>query len=387
MLDFPFEESSFNTSIYCLIIYSAFVLYNFRSSRRSNYNDDSGFSVDKKIKWIVGFIIVTFCVQGDFFHYMDRVHNYDFTPGSFQAMETIYGPIIQLVQRNYLLFRVIVWGGAYLLFIMTCNRFNVNINNASFILIACFAVTFSYARATMAMACYFYGLSFFCKPYKNKLLGYILGISMIYLSYMFHQSALFLILMTVLLFIPLNRLTFSLLLISLPIIIYYARNYFQLLLLDDTILENDELNSKLESYSMKESIESTTRKILMDGFNYARFYLGLIVGLIAFIINQKKWQYSTAIFRLFKITLGIILGATFFLFFDLENQIFFYRFLNMSMIPIIIFVTYIWKYKFEDKSLSFWRLETFLLNLFILVGIAQNLVFIFYGIYLNNLNV
>ena len=386
MLDFPFEEPSVNTSIYCLIIYSLFVLYYYRSNRLNNYNDDFGFSVNKKIKWIVGFMIVTFCVQGDFFHYMDRVHNYDFTPGAFQTMEAIYRPIIQLVQRNYLLFRTIVWGGAYLLFIMTCDRFNVNRNNASYILVACFAVTFSYARVTMAMACYFYGLSFFCKPYKEKLLGYFFGAFMIYISFMFHASALFLIAMTMLLLIPLNRLTFSLLIISLPIIIYYAQSYFQLLLTDETILDDDLLNSKLESYSMKESIESSIRKIFMDGFNYARFYLGLFIGIIAFIINQKKWQYTTEIYRLFKIAIGIIVVSNLFLFFNLDNQVFFYRFLNMSMIPIIIIVTYIRKYRFEGENMLLWRLETFLLNLFILVGIAQNLIYIIYGIYLNNLS-
>lgn len=190
MFDFPIKEPTVGTSIYCLFFYLAILLANYKYGLKSPFTRSVSSS---RIKWtlfFIGLFFITHCLKGDFFHMMEHVYDYSAISGAYNFGEEIYPQIGLFVGKNYLLFRTIVWGGAFALFCLTAKRMNVPVYYAAVLLLATHSVIFCYARATAAMAVYFFGLSFLCSPLKGKTwLSYIIGVFIIILSTEFHRSS------------------------------------------------------------------------------------------------------------------------------------------------------------------------------------------------------
>lgn len=107
---------------------------------------------------------------------------------------------------SYTIFRLLIWGSALLLFYKTIKRFSLPLNYSAFIFCVFFLLTFSYARVSLGMAMYFYGVSKLLIPSKNNhWLNLAIGIFFIISSYWGHRSMLVPILLTPLLFIELNK--------------------------------------------------------------------------------------------------------------------------------------------------------------------------------------
>jgi hypothetical protein len=192
MLDFPFTEASVGTSLYCLLYYIVLLIYNYEDGLHP-YTYEISLRKEKLTLFFIALFVITHCYKGDFFHLMHHVHDYSSIPGSYNFGEEIYHKIGLLVGRNYLLFRTIVWGGAFTLFCLTAKRMEVSVYYTAVLLIATHPIIFSYARVTAAMAIYFFGLSFLCSPRGNNFISYILGALIICLSLNFHNSAIIMV--------------------------------------------------------------------------------------------------------------------------------------------------------------------------------------------------
>ena len=167
MIDFSWTGCTRGLSVFFVFLYTLFVVLYYRKNV-TNFSFQKNRGDFLMILFaVVLIIIVAASDQSDWFAYQRIVKDYDFTPGAYHHMEPIYGFIIRIVNRNYLLFRIIVWGGAFLLVGLTFKRFEINQNVSIFLLVTAFLLTFNYARATLAMACYYYGLSFLIKPIKE----------------------------------------------------------------------------------------------------------------------------------------------------------------------------------------------------------------------------
>ena len=179
--DFPMTQPSVGTSLYCILMYAICCIISYHKTKRYNLAAVSKLSTKHIISYIllVGFLFITNCLNGDFFHLMEHVHNYVYISGYYNYGEPIYQTIAQFVSSNYLLFRTIVWGGAFLAFVLTAKRMNVSVYLAIAILCLCYNVTFSYGRVTAAIAIYFLGLSFLCRPIRIKILSYAIGVIII----------------------------------------------------------------------------------------------------------------------------------------------------------------------------------------------------------------
>ena len=89
MFDFPFQEPSVITVLYCLLSYIFVVRYGFVIFV-SNHHLIETKSFPKVAVIIICLLVSTHAINGDFFHLMKTVQNYDFTVGAYVSQEKLY---------------------------------------------------------------------------------------------------------------------------------------------------------------------------------------------------------------------------------------------------------------------------------------------------------
>lgn len=375
--DFPMTESSIWTESYCLSIYLLVLISNFKSGLTHPFS--CRINHDKQIITVIviGFAIITFCELGDFYHLMKHLRTNGFTEDSTNfGVEYIYGVIGSIVDKNYFLFRTIVFGGAYALYCKTAKRFGISNYYAALFMYISHAVLFTYARATLAMSIYFYGLSFICVPYKkNKLLGYVFGATLIFLCKEFHTSTLILIILTPTLFLPFRKWSILLLLISIPTVAVIFKDYFEGFI--ESGLADDYLSHKFDRYVERESSIGIAR-IIIDTLSYSTFYIPLLFSTIIIFFKNTYSIIPSNIFTLYKVTFSLMFVSASFLFFGETFYTFYYRTLYMSMIPLMIIVLRLYKDGYMSKKT---------LLLCVLPGIPHMIIRTLYTIYLGNLGI
>ncbi|MBQ6184921.1 MAG: EpsG family protein [Bacteroidales bacterium] len=287
---------------------------------------------------------------GDFYNYYLLIRE-----DSLEHMEPVYHIIVHAVNNNYILFRLIVWGGALFFFKKAVKRFNLDYNRSLFFLFAVFISVFDYARASLAMSIFFYGLSLVLLPGINKIGSYFLGLLLMITSVFFHNSMIIALAASLLLFVPINGFTIVLIIISFSL----ASSIFAPALqnLVDAELFTDSLNEKIEGYSLQEYQDSfSIYEWIRRYMRYATFFIPYLI--VAIKIYFKTIEIPTYIRRLSAIVLGFLLLAISVLLIPNLTFVLFYRILFMSMIPILIIFCY-----FEQNCLISNKTYKFILYL------------------------
>ena len=278
------------------------------------------------------FLTIAAYTRGDFFHYAEYVQK---GIGE-EHLEDVYIWLIYAVNRNYMLWRIVVWGGALLLLYFTISRLKLNKRLFFFVFLICFIHIFNYARVSLACAIYFYGLSFLIKPTQFKFFGYALGVLLIYCCHFFHPSILVLVLLTPLIFIPINRWTTVILiligLVYTRVAYIYFLDYIANVQNAENIAEIVQLYTKTDRGFLS-GISAFFTQILQYGSILVPFYF------VTKSIISNREKVDKYIYLLYKIFFGIILISVLMLLFS-GTIIFFYRFLNMSIIPCCILIIY-----------------------------------------------
>lgn len=346
MIDFTWTDHTAANILYCGVIYLMFIVlfynrYVTNALNQSNRNDYLLFGV-------AFVLIITACIDGDWFSYREMVVDYDFSVGAYNHGELIYAFIISFVKKNYLLFRIIVWGGAWLFTYFAFKRFEVNVNIAMFFLIAVFLIKFNYSRATLGMASCCLGASYLLKA-KNGFLviNLVLAAFFFWLGYEFHNSMLLLIIVSIIIIpLPVDRpFLIVVFFITLPIIAYFVSNLFSFI----DLLENEYLSEKFFHYLDRTTNKSNFFGIILNIINYGVFIIPLVFDTI--VINNHRRDIPIVIIHLYRIVISVTILSFSFLFMGLESTVFVYRILFMSFIPLIIITVYL----FENKFLSFRR--------------------------------
>lgn len=286
---------------------------------------------------------------GDYYHYNDYLLSKDM-----DNMERVYTYIAELANYNYLLFRLIIWGSALFLFRQTSKRFGINADKAVFILYLMFISLFSYARASLAMAVYFYGISFLCIPLKrNKVLSLLLGVGIVLLSIVFHKSMLFTALVSIMVFVPINRRGLILFLILFAFSTPLLNTLFNTFVTPAYIFDEDinERIAQLQSVTYGDSIIGFSR------YEWIRRFLEYSTIVVPFLIltfrfaKLKLLSLNNPDIKLYKVTLGILLVAISSYMIQFGNFVIFYRYLYMAIIPLTILVVQERQYKVISNSL------------------------------------
>lgn len=126
--------------------------------------------------WLLVFVCMIFPFYDvDFFNYIELMdilkyqgNDLDSIKGELLQFEWPYYYIGRLVNYNYLPFRIVVWGGAMVFYILTMRRLDLNPNVFILYFTIIALLLISYGRVTLAWAIAFYGYSFIVKPIEKK---------------------------------------------------------------------------------------------------------------------------------------------------------------------------------------------------------------------------
>lgn len=298
--------------------------------------------------WAVVFIFVLYLYA---FHDLDYLGYKVMMETHSIHFEDVYHDIVDLVSENYLLFRLIVFGSAYILLLIALKRIDVGFDLCFLFYAMTSVCVLSYGRFTLALSLSFLGYTFVVKPCKPKFLSIAMGIAMIVFSLEFHRSSLLLIpLYIASLFIHrFNRRNIILfvLLVALVALAYYFWGAELLISITQSeSLEQYEANRSLGAGSGGNGIGIVIHRFLQ----YSKFYLALLLFIIVVAKhNFKNWPLPIKMVSAFYV---LIIILAFLLSFNLEGAstgLLYYRTLYFSSIAMVIFLAYCYKMNIRRK--------------------------------------
>ena len=356
MIDYTISEINYSPS-FALIPMALFLFVSLFFYKSAVNESDSRIAVF--LVFILSLIGSLVSFNSDFFSYQSAVKEYN---SYFEYSEPIFVRISNLVKGNYLLFRIIVWGGALLLFSFTMKQFRLESVLPYYLLLVWYMYSFSSGRASLATALYFSGLSIALNTRTNRVFRYAIAALLCILSYSFHASAVFLIIMTIMVLVPINKRSLFLFVVITPLLLLLFKNLFFYFSMEDTLI-NDYLTDKLNTYKDREVDASNIMGKIQDALNYLSYYIPFIFISIK-VLSDPDLENEKSISLLYRITFGLVaLSAYFFvLSSSISDNVFTYRILHMAFVPIIIIFCDIYK-KGKVKRGEF-NLVLFLASLF-----------------------
>ena len=298
----------------------------------------------KKARKVWGIILILlFCLfpfwGGDYFHYED-IWN-ETRQGGYSSLEPVYIWLIGYT-GSYFVFRLIVWGLSLLLLFGTYKRVGYSFDLSLFIFATLYMPWFSYARASLAMSCILFGLTFLSKPLKRaNLFSILIGLAIVGCSEFFHRSALLGIVAVVasLLVVDNKRNRILILFLLYPVIIYLMSYVLDITMTLD--LDNDTYITakRRDNYLLGERNIGGWGERLEAYLNQG----ALIIVAVAYIVLVRKGLYQS-LNRLEKLissySLCVVLLAVGFLITksDYSTYILYYRLLLFSAPATAVFL-------------------------------------------------
>ena len=140
MFDFPIQEPTVLTSLYCIFSYFFIVRYGY-----AKFVHNKGMIVSSSLPgastFFIYVLVSTHAINGDFFHLMDIVHNYVFINGAYASQENFYPILAKMVSKNYLLFRLVLWGIGFFCALSIFKRYGLNKYLALWILLSSYLIS------------------------------------------------------------------------------------------------------------------------------------------------------------------------------------------------------------------------------------------------------
>ncbi len=332
-------EATFSQYLFCLILYlvTLYVTWSNRNSRKTS---------------ILALILILInCLfsfaSSDYFRYEEAMQGKE---DDFH--EPLYYYIILLVNRNFIIFRTIVWGGSLLLYYLTIKKLSLNVNTALFIFTCFFLTTFSYARASLAMASYFYGITLLLskKSQHNIMSRWIIGAFFVVFSFLAHRSFLPIIMITpLMLIVKIKKIHIALILLSLPFLVQGAIYLLNAVASDELTIEGDsfeQFSLSARQYATYGTQKFNWRYTLMNDLKYYGFYLPILLILWKTVFSNKRVNikiFPMFFSRFLSVTVFIMLVALVFFITPDATDVLGYRFLYMAGIPITILLTYLYQ--------------------------------------------
>lgn len=151
--------------------------------------------ISKKRINTIEILMLLFCLFSfwgtDWFGYKNYFISVKSGWGDYVPMEDVYIWLMETLP-SYILFRLVVWGGALLLLRKTISNFGINVKLFYFFFCGISLIWFAYARASLAMAMLFCGVSYIMKgqnSYGKKTVNFTIGVTLVICSFYFHKSA------------------------------------------------------------------------------------------------------------------------------------------------------------------------------------------------------
>lgn len=342
----------------------------------------TGYLTKKRTNVIVVLILV-FCLFSfwgqDWFGYL-KYFDVIKSGEDILSLEYPYKWIIKNLSPNYIIFRLIIWGSALFFFYETLKKLRLNIPVAFYFFTSIYLIWFSYARVTLAMAMIFYGLALLHSNERRKFWTIIKGWGFILLSFYFHKSSFFCIIVVVMvelvLMLRLNRkgvlcLIFAFVPLFLYILSYVLKSSVLFIMDDETSVLNNYMNSG-SSYLLSEDKNigiGAFISVLLERLPY--FLIAyLCVGSIV-----KKVELSKQLEPFIWILILLVLEASLFAFdLGMNTNVLYGRLMRYTQIPACIVLTYFYTNNIYAKYIRYIYKLAILGSLYSLLYVLYNTI-------------
>ena len=257
--------------------------------------------------------------------------------------DLLYPWLAKISFGNYTLFRFYIWGIAVFLLYQATKLLGLSRNLTIYVMIMNFMLLFSYARASLGMCLYFYGLTYFAvSERRGKLWVMLLCFIFAFFS---HRSMLILIALTPLFFFSLNSRRLVLSFIAFAVILIPLSRFVMGNMASMDIEETgdmlDSLYASAANYSTLITFDENNWKfeLIIQLRNLSVFVGTAVCGII--VLRQSQFV-SPYMKRLIMLVIGIVLTGSAFLLHDtFGSWIVGYRILYMAGIPVVLLLSYL----------------------------------------------
>lgn len=302
--------------------------------------------IDKEYGKIRAFLFVVFytvfavfyCVNSDYFSYRFWVENYE-SISSYFAKEVIYMIIARIVAGNYELFRLVVWGGAILITCGTIRLQKVNMYITLLFWFIMYSNFFCYARASLGIAVFTFGVSMISKHIQANRFLILLGFGLCILSISFHRSLIIGLITLPAMFFRFNKFRlvfFALFLTGLSSILIESFIDIQGFATNDSY--SDTIQGYTEAIDEGKFQANSFSNIIKMIWKYSLFYHPFILATKYIFKSECSQSVSDETLAMYKVSAGIILVASALgVIYGLGN-VFFYRILFMTAMLLSVVI-------------------------------------------------
>lgn len=298
---------------------------------------------------ILCFVFCLFSFWGsDWFHYLDVFSS--LKAGWKGHMEDVYVWIAQNLSPNYIVFRLVIWGSAFLLYLRTINILSISKNLAIYFFGTIYIIWFSYARVSLAMALVFYGYALLNSCHRKRLITKIIALSAIGVSIFFHKTALFAICVTIMtgFMKKYPKKTVWLILLFFPFVVILAKTQLSSFLMMDF----DSVDGNMSSYmgAGQRYMDQNRVKMgigsLIQSFLERFPYYG--IAYISFRCLRSKGARlipdDVKAFMLLQLVI-VMVSSVFAFDLGMNTSTLYVRFLRFAAIPTTIVMAYFYEYQ------------------------------------------
>lgn len=324
-----------------------------------------------RYKWLVFLFCMFAGYAGDFHHYQLEFDSLTRFPDSYTHMEAMYPWLIShLCYGEYMLFRLIIWGGAVWTYQKALKRMGLD----SVFVWVCFAAislttAFAIGRGSLGFGLIMLGYSYLIVPGKNKKLSTILGALCIIGALFTHKSIVLLIPPILLSFVKINFKRSVAIAVVMPLLIAAFRNYLI------GYFEGTTVETAGQSYFVG-TLESFG--IGLSLWRYSCYLIVyLILGFFAYRIIVKHMPIDGIVRRIFFFT--VILWFEYFLMYMAFTRVgegddaMSYRIFTLTYITLPILLGHAMKENYNNKlTYGTYLLAFFTSNYFLLYNMYTN---------------
>lgn len=329
--------------------FSIFLWAMMRLILRPTKTDQSGVSDRIRMRSIL--ICICYCLfsfnDTDWFHYQELFPGLKL--GWKGHMEEIYVWIAQNLSPNYIVFRLVVWGSAFFLYLRTIKLLSVSKQLALYFFGTIYIIWFAYARVSLAMALVYYGYALWNSEEK-RIIAKMIALCAIGASYFFHKSALFAVAIAIVAVFmqKFPKQAIWMMLLSFPIVIVIARTQLAAF----AMLDLDSADSDMASYmaSGQNYMDASKRTMGIGAMLYSfceRFsYYGIAFVNFRCLRSQNILFIPRDIKAFMLLQLAIVAVSSIFAF-DLgqNTSTLYVRLLRFAGMPTAIVMAYLYEHR------------------------------------------
>lgn len=335
---FVFSELTDQWIVAILMNLLFFVSFIYRKSRRFNL-----------MPWILFLSLCVFSFWNrDYFGLREEF--LDPTKKGFR--DFLYPYLVDFSFDSYSVFRFYIWGAAILAYYEVSKRFKINSNIAIYTLSIFFVLTFSYARASLGMAMFFWGFSYLIIDDQKLPVRLSKAVVLYGFAFMAHRSMAILIAISpVAMLLSLNKRNMMILVALLPVLGVVISK-----VLDYSSAGGDFGGEGMESFSKSAKSYSTLKNVVEMNWKFAlvsnlrTYTIYAAAVLIAYYFLKKRINrlIPQEMKKLSIQAILIVFIAAIIAVVALDNQfglnVVSYRILYMAGIPLSLLLAYSYQY-------------------------------------------